>query len=269
MLGRLAGATLASIIVFLVIFLVMFNDQDIRMLVPQPDPVPPRQSSAVPRLPTGLTEGTLDGTEKLSGVLPTLNPLETPVPRPTVPPGFHTYSIPVATGSQDRVEVRSRQSQTPDDPSAAKPTHIKIGRIGIEAEILPVAHEGNNIGVTNDAKTVGWYEDGPVPGSSGVAVLAGHRDWAGAKGAFYDLNLLKPGDTLDVKTTRGTKTFVVWQSERYPTANAPSGAIMRESGPASLVLISCEGSFDPLLHDYSHRRVVLAVEQNTAKTLNH
>lgn len=47
----------------------------------------------------------------------------------------------------------------------------------------------------------------PMPGQPGNAVISGHRTTYGAP--FYDLDLLAPGDVIEVDTAIGTHTYAV------------------------------------------------------------
>lgn len=151
--------------------------------------------------------------------------------------------------------------QTIDLKKTAPPVEVKIPRIKVDSKIVPVRTTlSRQVDTPEDAGTIAWFSEGVAPGDSGVAMLAGHRDWGGVRGSFYGLGSLRPGDTVTTIAADGSETrFVVWQSELYPTANAPVGEILRQDGPPSLVLVTCEGAFDYVARDYTHRRVVLAI----------
>jgi sortase A len=53
----------------------------------------------------------------------------------------------------------------------------------------------------------GHYPDSPLPGQAGNAAIAGHRTTYGAP--FGDLDLLRPGDRIEVETLQGTFHYEV------------------------------------------------------------
>lgn len=56
----------------------------------------------------------------------------------------------------------------------------------------------------------GHFPGTPLPGQPGNAVLSGHRTTYGRP--FFDLDLLEPGDTIDVETAVGIHTYTVRES---------------------------------------------------------
>jgi sortase A len=50
----------------------------------------------------------------------------------------------------------------------------------------------------------------PVPGQPGNAVVSGHRTTYGAP--FFDVDLLEPGDTIEVETVIGRHVYAVRES---------------------------------------------------------
>lgn len=104
----------------------------------------------------------------------------------------------------------------------------------IELERVVVA------GVTREALTEGpghmpWT---PLPGQPGNAVLSGHRTTHGAP--FFDLDLLEPGDTIEVETAIGVHTYTV----RDTLIVTPSDVWVTEPLPGAwLTLTTCNPKF--------------------------
>lgn len=198
---------------------------------------------------------------RLTGVIPVIFPvLQTErVWLPEIQVNGNGNPVP-ALGASAVAEQKSNQ-RSPDARRALPPVEVKIPRLSVDSKIVPVTTTPNRqVDTTDDARTIAWYSEGVAPGDNGVAMLAGHRDWAGVRGSFFSLSNLRVGDTITTVAADGSETsFVVWQSELYPTANAPAGEILRQDGPPSLVLVTCEGAFDTYSRDYTHRRVVLAI----------
>lgn len=74
----------------------------------------------------------------------------------------------------------------------------------------------------------------PVPGQPGNAVVSGHRTTYGAP--FYDLDLLEPGDQIEVDTAIGTHVFTV----RETVIVTPTDVWVTEPRPGAwLTLTTC------------------------------
>ncbi len=118
------------------------------------------------------------------------------------------------------------------------------------------------MGTPRTAHEVGWY--GPVPGSPGNALLAGHVDWVEngkvRTGSFYLLHRLEAEDEIVVQMVGGERRrfAVVWR-RYFEAASAPVAAITGPTSEASLTLITCGGPFDRALKSYLGRWVVRAV----------
>jgi sortase A len=101
----------------------------------------------------------------------------------------------------------------------------------------------------NELKTgAGHYPGTPLPGQPGNAAIAGHRTTYGAP--FYDLDVLVPGDTIEVETAVGVSVYevreiiIVRPTEIWVTQNRPG---------AWLTLTTCNPRFSS-----SQRLIVFA-----------
>lgn len=106
----------------------------------------------------------------------------------------------------------------------------------------------------------GWYDMGARPGEAGNAVIAGHVNNAlTMAGVFQHLGDIRVGDTIAVSDAHGTTlNYVVTETDQYSTTNAPTAAIFSTNGPSQIVLITCDGVWDPAAHSYDKRLVVYA-----------
>ncbi len=105
----------------------------------------------------------------------------------------------------------------------------------------------------------GWFNLGPRPGESGVAVIAGHLDSAyGAPGVFWHLNKLKAGDDIYVTDANGKNLRFRVSGSKIYSANFSSGEIFEKGGSARLNLITCNGVWDKKAQNYTKRLVVSA-----------
>ncbi|HET9061603.1 MAG TPA: class F sortase [Acidimicrobiales bacterium] len=107
-----------------------------------------------------------------------------------------------------------------------------------------------------------WYDQGPTPGEGGSAVILGHVDsaiGAGHLGVFFKLGKLGPGDRVDVALADGSVThWVVTSDLLYADQAFPDAYIYARSGPPTLRLVTCGGSFNWRAHEYTSAVVVTA-----------
>ncbi|WP_426512283.1 class F sortase [Dactylosporangium sp. McL0621] len=143
---------------------------------------------------------------------------------------------------------------------AADPTRVAIPGLGVASGLMRLGTDASGaMEVPPDAGTVGWFTGAPAPGSLGPAVLAGHVDWHGAKGAFARLADLTAGDEIDVDRADGRRAvFVVTGVERHPKDAFPTGVVYGPIDHAGLRLITCGGEFDRSTGHYRDNVVVFA-----------
>jgi LPXTG-site transpeptidase (sortase) family protein len=108
-----------------------------------------------------------------------------------------------------------------------------------------------------------WYDFSDFPGLGGYAtggnlVMAGHVDSAVYGAAvFYYMRNLAVGDAIQYRTSEGELfTYVVTGVGDYLPSDNWTGIV--SSATADLTLITCIGTFDRSIREYSHRRVVFA-----------
>ena len=173
---------------------------------------------------------------RVGGVLPTI----APVPATRNPQGLAPVKVATAT---------------------ANPTTLRIQAIGLDLPVAPgTLNAGRELAAPNDTLGVVWYSDGPRPGMNGNAVLTGHLDWQGKPGEFFRLKELTTGDIIQVTSSDGKQyLYTVQSSELYSAESAPVTDILGAKDHPLLTLITCEGTFDPVKHDFSQRRVIRAI----------
>lgn len=141
----------------------------------------------------------------------------------------------------------------------AVPLQFSIQRLGIDAPIEAVGVlDDGKMAVPVQAEHVGWYEYGPRPGDTGSAVLAGHVNWTGGKDAvFTPLHTIQIGDIVQVQNSiGGTDTFAVRTIKEYPTNSDATEVFSSSDGSSWLNLITCDGTWDPILKTHRSRLVV-------------
>ncbi len=149
------------------------------------------------------------------------------------------------------------------DTSAAPlvPTRLRIPSIGVDAKVESVGKNADgSMATPSSFMDVAWYSLGSHPGEEGNAVIDGHVNNALTKaGVFEYLSSVKVGDTIVVSDASGRAlTYAVVNLEAYPTRNAPDANVFSSNGPSQLVLITCDGVWDPAAHSFNERLVVYA-----------
>lgn len=125
------------------------------------------------------------------------------------------------------------------------PLLLRVPALGIAAPIDAVGvRQAGDLAIPDDVRRVGWYRFGPVPGSPGSAVIAGHVDSArqGA-GALFRLRDLGLGAHVEVVDEGGrVQTFVVVAVRQYPKQALPADVWSRVGAPR-LAIVTCGGDF--------------------------
>jgi sortase (surface protein transpeptidase) len=136
---------------------------------------------------------------------------------------------------------------------------LVIPRIGVEAHIEPVGLDaGRAVAAPETLENVGWFNDGPLPGQSGDAILDGHFGLPGQPGVFRDLSHLRVGDPIQVIRPDGeVLAFHVTSASTVGASTRPSG-LFSSSGRARLALITCSGTWQQSIRTYTDRFIVNA-----------
>ncbi len=148
--------------------------------------------------------------------------------------------------------------------SYAKPEHIKIPVIGVDADVEAVGFtRKQTMASPRNYKVVGWYKYGVMPGQKGSAVLAGHLDNGfGLPAVFKKLSKLQVGDSIYIENeVRDNLHFMVTELTTYNYKEAPLELIFNQADKEYLKLITCNGSWVGEDETYDTRLVVTAVLQ--------
>lgn len=156
---------------------------------------------------------------------------------------------------------------TPPPSSAVRPDRIEIPAIGVAAPIGPVgltADGALDVPPLDRPGDTGWYDQGPVPGETGPAVVVGHVDAAGPA-VFFRLRELRPGDRITItRTDAVTVAFRVVSVEQVKKAEFPTDRVYGDLDHAALRLITCGGTFDPSRKSYLSNVIVYADAERPA-----
>lgn len=156
-------------------------------------------------------------------------------------------------------------SPSPEGPTAvplpaSEPVSIEIPSLGVTSEIMDLGLQvDGSMEVPPGAYTAGWYTGAPTPGELGPAIIAGHVDWNGDPGIFFELHEMQPGEEVAVRRRDGsTALFRVDTVARYPKDQFPTEAVYGDIDHAGLRLITCGGDFNDSADSYVDNIVVYA-----------
>jgi len=158
----------------------------------------------------------------------------------------------------------------PSGPLPPLPTRIAIPRLYIDAPVITMTFESENVPQVPDRPDqVAWYDFTYRPGQANNAVFSGHVDWqtrtgAPIPGVFYRLRELEIGDVLLVTQEDGAQlkyTVTGNVAAAYDDPNIPKA--MGPTSRDSVTIITCGGSWlidrrQKYGGNYSHRIVVRA-----------
>lgn len=145
------------------------------------------------------------------------------------------------------------------------PVSLHIPAIGMTTTIISVGLTAEHAVAVPPLDQVGtheaaWYDLGPSPGEIGTAIIVAHVDSYLGAGVFYELGLLRPGDTIIVgRADRSTAVYTVTGARLYPKATFPGSHVYGQATDSSqLRLITCGGPFDYQTRHYLDNTVVYA-----------
>jgi hypothetical protein len=142
----------------------------------------------------------------------------------------------------------------------ARPTALVIRDLDVLAPVRDVGLDDDGELEVPDETEIGWYRYGGAPGEPGATVLAGHITWNRSLGPFYQLGRAEPGDRAEVVLDDGsTRVYEIVERTVFDKDALPRWRIWRNTGPESLVLITCGGSYNPEIRRYRQNIVVFAV----------
>lgn len=179
-------------------------------------------------------------------------------PRAQVNPGI--AAAPEPSSVKPAKQVVAEYKVAPDLPK-----YISIPAINLsQARIIQLGlMQNNQIAVPNNIYDAGWYNGSAKPSQQGTMFVYGHvASWT-AKGLFYDLKKLKPGDTIYI--TRGDNTqftYKVTGTKIYPYNKVAMDQVLAPRQKSqSLNLMTCTGEVMKGTNEYSERLVVFSAVQ--------
>lgn len=180
---------------------------------------------------------------------------------PSVRTAASSTTTSTTAASSDPTTTTTPATTTTTAAPPPVPNRIRIPAIGVDASVVPVGLNPDGSMEVPAASDVGWYELGVRPGGpQGSSVLAAHVDYAGQRGAFYDLRALEVGAEVEVTGPDGRPLrYVVSERLQVDKDELPTQELFRVTGTPTLTLITCGGSFDRSVRHYEDNIVVRAV----------
>lgn len=170
-------------------------------------------------------------------------------------------STPAAKARRPNLASAPRMQQSTNAQHRGRlPARIRISALGINRRLVPLSVlDDGSLEAPDRYADVGWWRNGPLPGSPGNAVVVGHVDSKTGPAVFYGLASLQRGDRVEV-TRRNASPALFWvrRVERFPVKDFPADRVYRHGGPSGLVLITCGGKYDEAVGRYLDNVVVFA-----------
>lgn len=140
------------------------------------------------------------------------------------------------------------------------PTSIEIPAIDVNSELMGLGLDASGaMQVPEAGFPAGWYTGAPTPGELGPAIIAGHVDWAGTPGVFYELRNLEPGAAVTVTREDGSIVrFEVTEVKTFPKDEFPTDLVYGTLDYAGLRLVTCGGAFNESASSYDDNVVAFA-----------
>ncbi len=161
------------------------------------------------------------------------------------------------------------------EPPDATFARLKIPKLGIDAGVSPRVVSGAVMPTPDGPENIAWYDMSAFPGLGGApgaghnAIFGAHVDFNNhvdyadrhfiGPAIFFHLNVLVPGDIIEVDYQGQVLKYQVTWAKKYPSdwsdwASIWSGDVKVDS----ITLFTCGGTFDYDSHSYSDRFVVRA-----------
>ncbi|QIQ05997.1 class F sortase [Streptomyces liangshanensis] len=171
---------------------------------------------------------------------------------PADPPD--TGPIVLAAPAAESAKGAGRPGRTAAAPRPPRPLppspplRLAVPALTIEAPVTQVGLDpAGHLGTPplEQPRVVGWYRGGPTPGEAGTALVVGHRDTRTGPAIFLNLNVLRPGDKVNIARADGrTAVFGVDAVKTYRKDKFPDREVYGRTGRPELRLLTCGGSFE-------------------------
>lgn len=139
-------------------------------------------------------------------------------------------------------ETQQLRTRPAAHPARGVPRRLVVPRLAVDARVVPVRAAGGVLRAPADPQVLGWWRGGARPGAvRGSALVTGHTVSAGG-GALDNLEKLRAGDRVRVRTTAGAVRYEVTRVTIYRRATLAkdSARVFDQSVGGRLVLVTCE-----------------------------
>lgn len=137
--------------------------------------------------------------------------------------------------------VRATHYLTGQLKASGPPIGIVVPRLQVNSPVVPITGQSGTLTPPSDPQMLGWWLEGPQPGSAtGSALLTGHTVHTGG-GALDHLESLVVGDHFKIRTAGGVITYVVTDVRNYTKGALAqqSQSLFRTDGDPRVVLVTC------------------------------
>jgi LPXTG-site transpeptidase (sortase) family protein len=144
------------------------------------------------------------------------------------------------------------------------PRYLIIPKLSVDARIVSVGVSTQGaLETPNNVYDTAWYNKSSQPGQLGAMLINGHISSWTARGVFYGLKTLQPGDTIAVQGGNGAVfTYKVVKTKVYDANNVDMAAAMSSINPSKpgLNLISCTGDVISGTSEFNERIIVFSTQ---------
>ncbi len=152
-----------------------------------------------------------------------------------------------------------RWRSQPDAGPWATGGTVRLPELGVSAPIVKVAIDmKGEMVVPRNAHQVAWLDQGPFPGDTNNAVLAGHIRWNKVTGSFGNIEKMTPGNTVVVELDGKRWEYRVTWMCLFDFDTTLAEKIMGYTNVQSVTLISCGGVYDWTNQTHNKRVAVRA-----------
>jgi LPXTG-site transpeptidase (sortase) family protein len=184
-------------------------------------------------------------------------------PRPTGTPE-PTPDLSQASTVVTKTAGSAIPGESSDDRLVIPKAHVNAP---ITLKVVPA--EGGYLASPNGPYDVVFYDFsawpgiGGYPGIGGNPIFSGHVDYhdcgqgVACTAVFWDLDLLSPGDTIEVHLKGTTYTYRVTGSLDMKADDADTWSqVIKSTAKESITLITCGGDFNRATREYDTRHIV-------------
>ncbi|WP_082500272.1 class F sortase [Nocardioides sp. Leaf285] len=156
---------------------------------------------------------------------------------PSAPPAAST-----ASSASPPTATPALREAVPAPRRPGAPVELVVPALGVAAPVEPVRAPGGVLVPPSDPRRLGWWAGGARPGDArGSALVAGHTVHTGG-GALDDLETLRRGAPVRVRTDRALLRYEVTSVRVFEKGRLAreSARLFSQEARGRLVLLTCE-----------------------------